>query len=711
MGRSSLSSLSLESELSSRLLSLSHARPYDGYTLFAPMQSNITYLIDNSGEILHAWESAYKPGLAAYLLENGILLRTGSGVDNPTFPGGFGAGGVIQKIDWSGAVVWEFEYSDDQRLLHHDVKPLPNGNVLMIAWEYKTAEEAIEAGRRPEYLKVGALWADCILEVEPNGTTGGNIVWEWHVWDHLVQDFNSSKDNYGVVADSPGLLDVNFVLDHISPDLTHINSIDYNEERDHILLCVKLTHEIWVIDHSTTTEEAAGHTGGNGGKGGDILYRWGNPQAYRAGNSSDQKLFAQHDATWVQSNGPGDGNILVFNNGRNRPEGEYSSVDEIVPPFDGNSSYLLTPGLAYGPEEQAWIYTTEIPTDLYSAGISGAERLPNGNTLICSGQDGWFLEVTQEKEIVWEYTNSLPDQRHNNVFKIRRYGRDFPGLLGLVLPHDVAVCNVILGTTILLQGEELSIMSTVENQGSFPETFNVTTFANTTQIGKATISDLGNGTNRALNFTWNTSGFSEGNYTISVYADVVVNETDTSDNTHTAGDVYVNVLSHDVAVTSVATVKTVIGQGGIAFVNSTIKNQGDYSETTNATLYVNTTIIQTITPIIISSGDSTIIGFTWNTSSFSYGNYTISVALDPVLNESAIEDNVLAALQEICVTIPGDVDADRDVDIFDIVIIANAYGLHDGQPGYVANCDIDGDGDVDIFDIVITAGNYGKLVS
>jgi len=126
------------SRLSNEYLSMSHVRPFDGYTLFAPIRSNISYLIDNSGEVIHTWESEYMPGLSVYLLENGSLLRTGRGVDNPTFPAGFGAGGVVQKIDWNGAVVWEYEYSNDQHLLHHDIEVLPNGNVLMIASQYKT---------------------------------------------------------------------------------------------------------------------------------------------------------------------------------------------------------------------------------------------------------------------------------------------------------------------------------------------------------------------------------------------------------------------------------------------------------------------------------------------------------------------------------------------------------------------------------------------
>jgi len=161
--------------------------------------------------------------------------------------------------------------------------------------------------------------------------------------------------------------------------------------------------EIFVIDHSTTTDEAAGHSGGRSGKGGDILYRWGNPQVYRAGNASDQKLFAQHDATWIEPGLVGAGNIMVFNNGQGRPDGRYSSVDVIVPPIDESGHYTLIPGSAYGPKEADWIYTDENKPDFFSQNISGAQRLPNGNTLICSGTVGTIFEVSPAKRIVWKY--------------------------------------------------------------------------------------------------------------------------------------------------------------------------------------------------------------------------------------------------------------------------------------------------------------------
>jgi hypothetical protein len=304
----------------------------------------------------------------------------------------------------------------------------------MVGWEYKTAEEAIAAGRDPGSLPVGELWPDHVIEVEPTGSSGGTIVWEWHIWDHLIQDFNPTKENYGTVEQHPELLDINYGIyeGKYSADWNHINAIDYNEKFDQILLSAHNQNEIWIIDHSTTTEEAAGHTGGRSGKGGDLLYRYGNPRTYRAGQSSDRRLFGQHDAQWIPPAAPGEGNILVFNNGQGRPEGQYSSVDEFIPPIDDEGTYFLEPGSAYGPDELTWRYTAEDPFDFYAGYLSGVQRLPNGNTLICDGDHGVFFEVTSEKKTVWNYRNTNPGPLTNQVFKILCYAPEYPGLRYLI---------------------------------------------------------------------------------------------------------------------------------------------------------------------------------------------------------------------------------------------------------------------------------------
>jgi hypothetical protein len=381
-------------------------RIINGQILFAPYYSKTTYLINNNGTINHTWSSAYQPFTEAYWLGNGTILR-------PIIS----SGGGIQKILWDGTLAWDYRYTVVGCTCHHDIKYLPNGNVLMIVWVTKTRNQAIAEGRSPNTIQGSTFTPDKIIEVKPTGPTSGDIVWEWNVWDHLIQDYDSSKNNYGVVGDHPELIDINFGDDFVD-DWLHTNSVDYNPEFDQLLIDVHNFDEVWVIDHSTTTEEAAGHTGGHYGHGGDLLYRWGNPQSYRAGTSSDQKLYGQHDASWIKPGFPGAGHILIFNNGLNRPGGQYSSVDEFAPPVDADGYYYLEPGSAYGPENLTWSYTANPPTSFYSNVFGSAIRLKDGDTLICDGIPGKFLEVTPDKTTVWQYTNPYPNPAQNWVFKI-----------------------------------------------------------------------------------------------------------------------------------------------------------------------------------------------------------------------------------------------------------------------------------------------------
>jgi len=388
----------------------------DGYTLFSPNTTTSTYLLDKDGNVINEWVSDYPPGLHAYLLEDGSLVRAAV-VDNTQIDAA-GGGGLIERFDWEGNKVWEFSYNDESTFedavwQHHDIEILPNGNILLIAWEVKTEAEATQAGRDPDLPGAGHLFPDHIVEIQPDleSGVGGEVVWEWHVWDHLVQEFDDTKDNYYTatgVEDHPELIDLNYVSTFDegggqAEDWTHANGIDYNPELDQIVLSVREFSEFWVIDHSTTTEEAASHTGGDSGKGGDLLYRWGNPQAYDTGDASDRILYYQHDAKWILEGRPGEGNITVFNNGLGQPGDDLTSVLEIEPPVDELGNYDLTPGSAYGPESAVWTYTAA-PED-FSSIISGTQRLANGNTLITYGPGGTFVEVTPEGEEVWRYVN------------------------------------------------------------------------------------------------------------------------------------------------------------------------------------------------------------------------------------------------------------------------------------------------------------------
>ncbi len=381
-------------------VSINDPNAFKGYTLVAPMNSTKVHLIDLDGRVVHTWETECTPALSTYLLDNGNLLRPG----NPA-KGGMGApgaGGRIREFSWDGKLLWDFAFSGKDQHPHHDITRLPNGNILMVVADHKTAKDAIAAGRRPETAPNG-IHADAIIEVKPTGATTGEIVWEWHSWDHLIQDHDKTKDNFGKVSARPERVDINYGqgmfgkmvakkddLDKLkgigylggpgakgggfnpSSDWTHINAVAYNAELDQIMLTVHAFSEVWIIDHGTTKEETKGTTGGKYGKGGDILYRWGNPQAYRSGTNADQRLFKQHNAHWIAKGLPGAGNVLIFNNGLRRPDGSYSSVDEIVLPTTKEGTYVRKAGLAFGPSKAEWSYSAPTKSEFFAALISGA---------------------------------------------------------------------------------------------------------------------------------------------------------------------------------------------------------------------------------------------------------------------------------------------------------------------------------------------------
>ena len=371
----------------------------DGFVLFAPTRSNTTYLIDKCGKEVKSWTSTYNPGLSCYLLSDGTLLRTGV-VQSQSFNAG-GHGGVIEKIDWNGNVIWTYFISDATNWQHHDVKALPNGNILVIAWESKTNTQAIAKGRNP-LLVPTTLWSEQILEIQPTGATGGNIVWEWHLWDHLIQDFDNTKPDFGAVNTNPQLLNINYNATADNSDWIHLNSIDYNVALDQILVSSRVLNEIWVIDHSTSSAEAASHSGGNSGNGGDFLFRWGNPLAYNTGTST--QFFGQHNAQWIQTGLPYENQIMVFNNGNGRTGGNYSTIEIINPPVDG---FNYTSSLPYLPTTTSWIYNDGNPNNFYAQLTSGCQQLSNGNVLFCNGPKGTFKEISESGTILWEYINPV----------------------------------------------------------------------------------------------------------------------------------------------------------------------------------------------------------------------------------------------------------------------------------------------------------------
>ena len=423
-------------------LVLNEPQTAQGYTLLTAegSASDSAYLIDHLGRIVHTWKLGQTGTFYWYpkLLKNGNLLimsRT-----------------KVTEITSTGNIVWSCLVPN----AHHDFLMLPNGNLLLLARGLKSYEEAVAAGFRPDFIQAGGLkhdylLEDYLLELKPTGPNTCEVVWKWSVWDHLIQDHDPSKDNFGIIADHPERVDLNYPFNQLRYDRRydwlHINAIDYNSSLDQIMISVRHYSELWIIDHNTTTKEASGPKG-------DLLYRWGNPQTYRAGDFEDQRLFRQHNTHWVPPGLPGEGNILIFNNGTG-DEGFgfvrwYSSVDEIKPPPFTGGAYQKEPDSAFGPNEVIWTYTAEERTEFWAPLTSGAQRLPNGNTFILDGPQGTIFQVTSEGKTVWKYINPIgitsgliyqgdhpsldPNNNSDNrLFRVEWYPPDHPGLQGIDL--------------------------------------------------------------------------------------------------------------------------------------------------------------------------------------------------------------------------------------------------------------------------------------
>ncbi len=306
---------------------------------------------------------------------------------------------------------------------------MPNGNVLVIAWERRTAEEAYGMGRIEINNPLNEFWADALFEIQPEGMNGGLIVWEWHIWDHMIQDVSQDLPNYGMITDHPELININYATVGSSggggggnqphADWFHMNAVDYNEELDQIIFSSPRMNEFYIIDHSTTTEEASSHLGGNSGMGGDFLYRWGNPRVYVRGTETDQYIFVVHGVNWIREEFPGYGNILYYVNGNGRPEGQYSTVEELIPPLNEDNLYNINAEQAYAPDSPIWMFDDN--QGFHSQMQSGAFRLQNGNTLVSVAQHRRIFEVTTDGDIVWDYSHPTDN---GIIDRAQKYGMD-----------------------------------------------------------------------------------------------------------------------------------------------------------------------------------------------------------------------------------------------------------------------------------------------
>lgn len=356
----------------------------DDLILVNDAMANRVYFMNKNGSLQYEWELSNNIGNDVFLLPDARLLASLES-DEPKILFG-GKGGQIQFVDADGTIDWQFVYSSPLAETHHDVELLPNGNVIALVWELRTEEEAVEAG----FKRNERVYPEAVIEINPETD---EIVWEWHAWDHLIQDHDDTKSNFGVISENPQLIDVNYGLvdgewTNAVGDLMHANALAYDAVNDVIYISVNFYSEVWVIDHSTTSEQATGSSGGTYGKGGDLIYRFGNPRAYD--NPEGKRLFHnQHHP--LPLTGENQGKLMIFSNGNDLNQStvyEFQMPEPFSLEIDQNNEPALL-----------WQFTDP---DLHGPRVSGAVPLSNGNILITEGDYG-FWEVTRDKEVVWKF--------------------------------------------------------------------------------------------------------------------------------------------------------------------------------------------------------------------------------------------------------------------------------------------------------------------
>lgn len=413
------------------------SQTYPGYNLYYPLNQPTAYLVDNCGRTINTWtDDGFVPGSSVYLLPNGNLLKTASLAGNsPSDIIAGGQGDYVMMKDWDNNLIWEYNIGDTNERMHHDISLLPSGNVLILVWQKFDSIACVLHGRDPAKINDGEIWTETIKEYNPNTQT---IDWEWRAWDHLVQDFDPSRSYFGDPAVEIGKIDFNYNDDNYresyddgnyADNWLNANSVDYNSLLDQVLISVPGFGEFWIIDHSTTSVEAAGTAG-------DLIYRWGNPEAYRAGDSLDQKTFFQHDVHWADLDLPNShpdwGKIALFNN---QVEEDASHVHLLIPTFDlGAGVYTMNTDGTYAPEDFDYTYMANPSIDIISKLLSSFQILPNGNKLICAGTQGYTRELNEQDEIVWEYeiplSFGMPVGQGGSAvvnlnFRMNRYGVDY----------------------------------------------------------------------------------------------------------------------------------------------------------------------------------------------------------------------------------------------------------------------------------------------
>lgn len=368
-------------------LTYKDSRTYGGYTLIAPIGGDAVYLLDIDGLVVHQWKvPSFQPGYGFLLPGGNLLVRGQHVVDEVVRPGEPASStDILIELDWDSNEIWRWEHEN----FHHDMARLPDGNTIVIVWEVLPEEmvKKIKGGYSPEEVSQIRNNKDFMDFALQGVGVGGRprlegmlseALWEInpagepvHIW-HAWEHFDPETDK---------LCPIDFPF-----EWTHLNAVELTPEGD-ILISSQKLDKVMKISWPE----------------GKVLWKWGGLG----------KLSHQHDPTITP-----DGTLLVFDNGAKHPPISRSRVVEVDMETD----------------EIIWQYVPSPVFSMLSLHIAGAERLVNGNTLICEGESGRVFEVTPGCEICWEWNSPFVHEFKSvdvvMLFRAHRYAGDSPELEG-----------------------------------------------------------------------------------------------------------------------------------------------------------------------------------------------------------------------------------------------------------------------------------------
>jgi hypothetical protein len=200
---------------------------------------------------------------------------------------------------------------------------------------------------------------------------------------------------------------------------------------------------------------------------------------------------------------------------------------------------------------------------------------------------------------------------------------------------------------------------------------------------------------------------SNGNMSILLADDTKIGEVPTDPYIITRNETAIMLRNINTAITDTTLSRNVVGKGYSLFVNTTVQNQGNFQETFNTTVYTNSTTLATYIDVTLTGGNWTTLSFKWNTTGLAYGNYSISAYAPPVEGETYTADNILAE-DWVLVTIPGDINGDKKVNVLDAIVLSNAFNAKPEDPNWNPNADVNGDNKVNILDCIVLANHFGQ---